>query len=65
MLSFIIDTLFGCTHRNYTFPLKDKKMDYVVCLDCGSEFEYDWAKMQRGKKISPRITKGPVEAQAS
>lgn len=24
---------------------------YVVCLDCGAEFEYDLATMRRGKKI--------------
>ena len=24
----------------------DETGDYVVCLDCGKEFAYDWEKMQ-------------------
>jgi hypothetical protein len=45
------DTLFGCTHRRRTFPITAKKpgthsTTYVVCLDCGKEFPYDWQKMK-------------------
>ena len=53
----IIDALFGCWHRNTTFPLTSKREHrhseaasqtgtYVVCLDCGKEFAYDWKKMR-------------------
>lgn len=37
--------LFGCSHRRTTFPLT-KKRTYVVCLECGREFQYDWQKMR-------------------
>jgi hypothetical protein len=35
---------FGCTHD---FQART----YVVCLDCGVEFEYDWKGMRRGRKF--------------
>jgi RNase P subunit RPR2 len=58
--------LFGCTHRNTTFPLTphhklgssmaDNAFDgtYVVCLDCGKEFRYDWQEMRLGDPILAR-----------
>lgn len=61
MLSFF-DALFGCAHRHYTFPITAKKAGtltpegrhskatYIVCLDCGKEFPYDWQEM---KLIAP------------
>ena len=52
----LFDMLFGCWHRKYTFPITadirdghsahSNKMTYVVCLDCGKEFPYDWEKMK-------------------
>ena len=53
----LMDLLFGCTHRRYTFPMTAKpgkpRPDvasvtgtYVVCLDCGKEFAYDWKQMK-------------------
>lgn len=50
--------LFGCAHRRCTFPItatkpgsvasdgKSSKTTYVVCLDCGKEFPYDWQQMK-------------------
>jgi len=56
MLGFL-DILFGCYHRNYSFPITKKRGQrvspaaaltgtYVVCLDCGKEFPYDWKEMR-------------------
>ena len=58
----VIDTIwnlmFRCQHRRTTFPLtparskkgansSDKHAEtYVVCLDCGKQFIYDWEKMR-------------------
>ncbi len=55
------DIVFGCWHRNYSFPITTKPGQrrsgaalatgtYVVCLDCGKEFAYDWKAM---KVVSP------------
>jgi hypothetical protein len=52
----LVDVLFGCWHKNYSFPITTKHGErrceaaqltgtYVVCLDCGKEFAYDWQEM--------------------
>lgn len=57
MISNLLDSLFGCSHKRITFPitLKSSKSrvkaaatngTYVVCLDCGGEFAYDWKEMK-------------------
>jgi len=53
----IIDMLFGCWHRHISFPQSNRTGarrssaarqtgTYVVCLDCGKEFAYDWQQMR-------------------
>jgi hypothetical protein len=53
----ILDALFGCWHRQISFPQTSKPGQrriqaalqtgtYVVCLDCGSELPYDWKNMR-------------------
>jgi len=53
----LFDLLFGCWHRNLSFPQSPGRRPcqsaaaaetgtYVVCLDCGHEFAYDWQKMR-------------------
>ena len=51
----LLDTLFGCPHRQLTFPITvkpprsggaDLAETYVVCLECGKEFTYDWQNME-------------------
>ena len=57
MIADLMDILFGCWHSNYSFPLTAKGSNrahtaaqatgtYVVCLDCGREFPYDWKTMK-------------------
>ena len=57
MLSFI-NALFGCVHKRCTFPITQtghfhrsseaasRAFTYIVCLDCGKEFRYDWQQMK-------------------
>lgn len=50
-MSFIFQFLRRwCRHSRVTFPMqcRDGSGDYVTCLTCGREFDYDWAKMTRG-----------------
>jgi hypothetical protein len=54
----LVDALFGCPHKHRTFPRTATKRGpvrsaanssittYVVCLDCGKEFPYDWEQMK-------------------
>ena len=56
MLEKVAEILFGCWHRNYSFPVTIKTVRrerragpagmYVVCLDCGRELPYDWSRMR-------------------
>lgn len=57
MVSKLFDALFGCWHHNLSFPITAKSTKrriaaasltgtYVVCLDCGKEFAYDWQEMK-------------------
>ncbi|HWX56776.1 MAG TPA: hypothetical protein VN176_19495 [Verrucomicrobiae bacterium] len=70
----LLDILFGCWHENYSFPVTIKRGErraapaasatgtYVVCLDCGKEFPYDWNEMKVVSEI-PAKTKA-LEAKA-
>ena len=60
MLQSLLNTLFGCSHQRTTFPLTPGRPSaysargatqagtYVVCLDCGKEFAYNWEEMRVG-----------------
>jgi hypothetical protein len=73
----VIDKLFGCWHKNYSFPITGKKGSaphceaerltgtYVVCLDCGREFPYDWEKMKVVSAGSSLDETAPLAAEAA
>jgi len=53
----LFDVVFGCSHKRCSFPItvrgKQRRSPaasvtgtYVVCLDCGHEFPYDWNQMK-------------------
>ncbi len=53
----MFDKLFGCSHKRCSFPITVRGKlrrsaaaavtgTYVVCLDCGQEFPYDWNTMK-------------------
>ena len=56
MIAKLLDRVFGCWHSHYSFPMTVKNSGrrrtpatngtYVVCLDCGKEFPYDWKSMK-------------------
>jgi hypothetical protein len=57
MMRFL-SSLFGCAHQRCTFPITSRKGSaetapnrradgtYIVCLNCGREFPYDWKLMK-------------------
>ena len=66
MLQSILDAVMGCSHRRTTFPLTlprgsaaaqftdaSRKGAYVVCLDCGKEFAYNWKEMRIDRSSQP------------
>ena len=53
----VFDILFGCSHKRVSFPMTRKAGQrrsaaalqtgtYIVCLNCGQEFAYDWQQMR-------------------
>jgi len=60
LFSALWDVFFGCRHQHYSFPISSRILKqrsaaaatgtYVVCLDCGKDFAYDWQQM---KVVSP------------
>lgn len=53
----LLSALFQCRHKRCTFPISTKPGKprsgtaavtgtYYVCLDCGTEFAYDWHTME-------------------
>ena len=56
MIAELLDSVFGCGHRRYSFPITVRSRSrsqaaaltgtYVVCLDCGKELSYDWNEMK-------------------
>ena len=54
----LFDLVFGCWHKRCSFPITMRGKlcrtsaaasvtgTYVVCLDCGREFPYDWSQMK-------------------
>ena len=74
MFQSFLNTFFGCSHQRTTFPLTPARKSiafpaaaaartYVVCLDCGKEFAYNWADMRIGEPVPARVP--AAEAQPS
>lgn len=67
MLNTLVNIFFGCTHSRTTFPLTPSRNagmtpasgqrhgTYVVCLDCGREFGYNWAEMRVGDPVTAQV----------
>ena len=60
-MSKLLELLFGCKHERQTFPMSAKPSQrrseaaaYVVCLDCGKEFAYDWQQMKMISSPKPK-----------
>jgi hypothetical protein len=47
----LLAAFLGCPHRRMSVPLTPKasRRTYVVCLECGKEFEYSWKEMKVGR----------------
>jgi hypothetical protein len=65
MLTSLLTSIFGCSHSRTTFPLTPSRRTqlspetsrqgtYVVCLDCGKEFDYNWKEMRVGNAVAVR-----------
>ena len=67
MIDTVLNLLFRCGHRRLTRPVspitkacQPHSQCYVVCLDCGKQFEYDLNEMRIGKAIDRSHDAGVV-----
>ena len=72
----LFNALFGCSHQHTTFPLTPARKaatastgaasarlgTYVVCLDCGKEFRYNWKEMRMEEPVTVRANAGAAAA---
>ena len=76
MLRLLDVLLGGCYHKRYSFPITKRRGarlspaasvtgTYVVCLDCGKEFPYDWQEMKIVNPSSKRHQRLAAEATES
>lgn len=63
LLHSLVNLFFGCSHSRTTFPITPSRRTqlssevsrqgtYVVCLDCGKEFDYNWKDMRVGGAVA-------------
>jgi hypothetical protein len=54
--------LAHCRHKKISRPFTNmpwcRGQSYVVCLDCGREFDFDWKAMQMGAQRDRTNDKG-------
>jgi len=67
MIDTVLNLLFRCAHRRLTRPVapitkagQPHSQSYVVCLDCGKQFEYDLKEMRIGKAVGHSHEAGVV-----
>jgi hypothetical protein len=72
----ILDILFGCWHKRLSFPISSKPGErraaaacktgtYVVCLECGKEFAYDWQTMRLVSSGAESHVHPPLEVEVN
>lgn len=79
-MSSFLSLFFGCSHSRTTFPLTPSRRaavagssyagqpkrnnTYVVCLDCGKEFDYNWKEMRVGSPVEAPSSQSAPETAA-
>jgi DNA-directed RNA polymerase subunit RPC12/RpoP len=65
MIDSVLNLLFRCSHRRLTRPVTPvskagvpQGQTYVVCLDCGKQFAYDFLKMRIGRPLENSLEHG-------
>lgn len=76
MFTKVMDAVFGCRHARYSFPITIRANShrgtkaartgtYVVCLDCGREFGYDWQEMRVAEQQPKEAARSLVTKEAA
>ena len=69
MIDTVLNLLLRCPHKRITRPITPVSKTgvrngdtYVVCLECGKQFTYDWNDMRIGKPVAISPTAGVLDA---
>ncbi len=72
-LRLLFALTLGCRHRHKSFPFTpvqrrapsgiDRTGTYVVCLDCGKTFDYDWSQMRMATPANSPPIRGSASVQ--
>jgi hypothetical protein len=72
MLDSLYNLFLGCHHRRTSFPLSPSAKPgaahedmYVVCLDCGKRFHYQWDQMRIGEPMEMETPSNGPEPNAT
>jgi len=70
VIDSVLNLLFRCPHHRLTRPVspvtkpgQPPARSYVVCLDCGKQFEYHVKEMRIGKPIVHPTVSGPANGE--
>ena len=56
MITSLLNAMFGCSHKRTTFPItRPQKSTYIVCLECGQEFPYNWKEMRMDTGLTTQV----------
>ena len=68
MIQSFLNKMLGCSHSHTTFPQTPSRKNaatqvpgatrngtYIVCLDCGKEFAYNWSEMRMGQAVTSTV----------
>jgi hypothetical protein len=50
-LESLLNLLFGCHHSNLSRVFTIRRRTYLVCCDCGAEFEYSLEAMTKRQRL--------------
>jgi hypothetical protein len=54
-LRWVFQFALGCHHGELSRVFTIKERTYQVCLKCGKEFDYSWARMHPDDRGSPIV----------
>jgi hypothetical protein len=68
VIDTVLNLLLRCPHKRITRPITPVSKTgvrngetYVVCLECGKQFTYDWNDMRIGKPVAISPTAGVLD----
>ena len=77
MFQSFLNKMLGCSHQHTTFPQTPSRKNgsqqapgimrngtYIVCLDCGKEFTYNWSEMRMGQPVTSAVVNAASRATA-